>query len=102
MWTALGWKSSSSVASLDRAQSGQLTREISTRVASLDSLERDEVVVPADLVAERFIDQDLPRAFSALDDMHLLGDLADAASGTAPGATAFVARTFLGGGTRRA
>ena len=30
--------------------------------------------------ALKFIDEDLPRAFSSLDDMHLLGDLADAQS----------------------
>src|SRR4030095_1684861 len=30
--------------------------------------------------ALNFIEKDLPRAFSALDDMHLLGDLADAAT----------------------
>jgi uncharacterized protein (DUF885 family) len=30
--------------------------------------------------ALNFIDKDLPRAFSALDDMHLLGDLADAST----------------------
>jgi uncharacterized protein (DUF885 family) len=29
---------------------------------------------------QRFIDEDLPRAFGALDDLHLLGDLADASS----------------------
>ena len=28
----------------------------------------------------RFIDDDLPRAFGALDDLHLLGDLADAST----------------------
>src|SRR6185437_15593051 len=27
--------------------------------------------------AQRFIEDDLPRAFSALDDLHILGDLAD-------------------------
>ena len=27
--------------------------------------------------AHRFIEEDLPRAFSALDDLHILGDLAD-------------------------
>src|SRR4030095_13928869 len=30
--------------------------------------------------ALNFIEKDLPRAFSALDDMHLLGDLADAST----------------------
>ena len=30
--------------------------------------------------AERFIEEDLPRAFSALDDLHILGDLADAST----------------------
>ena len=30
---------------------------------------------------QRFIDEDLPRAFSRLDDMHILGDLADASTG---------------------
>ena len=30
--------------------------------------------------ALRFIDEDLPRAFSSVDDLHLLGDLADAQS----------------------
>ena len=37
---------------------------------------------------QRFIDEDLPRAFSRLDDMHILGDLADqsAAASTAIGA----------------
>ena len=29
---------------------------------------------------QRFIDEDLPRAFSRLDDMHILGDLADAST----------------------
>jgi hypothetical protein len=30
--------------------------------------------------AQRFIEDDLPRAFSALDDLHILGDLADAST----------------------
>jgi uncharacterized protein (DUF885 family) len=30
--------------------------------------------------AQRFIEEDLPRAFSSLDDLHILGDLADAAT----------------------
>src|SRR5438067_610388 len=38
--------------------------------------------------ALKFIHEDLPKAFSALDDMHLLGDLAEASTEAAPGIVA--------------
>ena len=33
---------------------------------------------------QRFIEEDLPRAFADVDDLHLLGDLADASSEASP------------------
>src|SRR6187397_3064469 len=39
----------------------------------------------------RFIDDDLPRAFSALHDLHVLGDLADASVEAARAVTAYIA-----------
>ena len=40
--------------------------------------------------ALNFIEKDLPRAFSALDDMHLLGDLADASTEAAAAISSYV------------
>ena len=40
--------------------------------------------------ALNFIEKDLPRAFSALDDMHLLGDLADASTEAAQAISSYV------------
>jgi uncharacterized protein (DUF885 family) len=41
--------------------------------------------------ALNFIEKDLPRAFSALDDLHLLGDLADAATEAAHAISSYIA-----------
>ncbi len=40
--------------------------------------------------ALKFIDDDLPRAFSSVDDMHLLGDLADAQSEASQAVSAYI------------
>ena len=40
--------------------------------------------------AQRFIEDDLPRAFSALDDLHILGDLADTSMDAASAITATI------------
>jgi hypothetical protein len=40
--------------------------------------------------ALKFIEIDLPRAFSSLDDLHLLGDLADASTEAAQSISAYV------------
>ena len=40
--------------------------------------------------ALKFIEDDLPRAFSTLDDLHLLGDLADAQAEAAQAVGAYV------------
>jgi uncharacterized protein (DUF885 family) len=40
--------------------------------------------------ALNFVEKDLPRAFSALDDMHLLGDLADASTEAAQAITGYI------------
>lgn len=39
---------------------------------------------------QRFIDEDLPRAFSRLDDMHILGDLADASMAASAAIGAYI------------
>ena len=38
----------------------------------------------------RFIDEDLPRAFGELDDLHILGDLADASTEASPRSVRYV------------